>query len=265
VVEIICDSIVARAARGDNFGVALIPEGLVEFVPEIKALIAELNDAMAGSGAPAESLPTEARMEWLSSRLSRESFAALSSMPREIAEEFLADRDPHGNVQVSNIRTEKLLIGMIRRRLHDLRERGLYAGRFAAQSHFFGYEGRCAFPTNFDADYCYALGYSAFLLAACGLSGYLASVRRLIAPAHEWQAGGIPLTGMMNMEQRHGERKPVIRKALVELDGRPFREFASMRDEWALETRYVVPGGIQYYGPPELCDEVPVTLRLERG
>jgi len=274
VVGEICGSIAARAERGENFGVVLIPEGLVEFIPEIKKLIAELNDAVAGVGAAgvgaaggggdAEGLSSLAeRLEWLRPRLSAEAFATLGSMPAEIAREFLADRDPHGNVQVSKIQTEKLLIGMAEERLRAMKEKGAYKGKFAAQAHFFGYEGRCAFPSNFDADYCYALGYAAFALIAAGLTGYLSSARGLTAPAAEWIAGGVPLTMMMNLERRHGARKPVIRKALVELDGAPFRALCASRGEWAVETRYLVPGSIQYYGPPELCDEPTATLKME--
>ncbi|MCL2558510.1 MAG: diphosphate--fructose-6-phosphate 1-phosphotransferase [Treponema sp.] len=260
----IVDSIVKRAVKGDDFGVVLIPEGLVEFVPEIKRLIAELNDAVSGDAAD-EGLSLEARLEGLSSRVSAESMRALRAMPADIAGEFLADRDPHGNVQVSKIQTEKLLVGMVEARLRELKKQGAYKGKFTPQTHFFGYEGRCAFPSNFDADYCYALGFGAFALVAAGLTGYISCARNLTAPAAEWEAGGAPLTMMMNIERRHGAQKPVIKKALVDLDGRPFRAFAALRDDLAVHSRYVFPGAIQYWGPPEVSDDVTATLRLERG
>ena len=266
VVDVICDSIVRRAEKGDNFGVVLIPEGLVEFIPEIKKLISELNDTIAGNEETVAQIATFAeQVKWFSTRLSAEAFATLNSMPADIAQEFLADRDPHGNVQVSKIQTEKLLIGMVEKKLGEMKKQGSYKGKFIPQAHFFGYEGRCAFPSNFDADYCYSLGYGAFVLIASGLTGYLSSVRNLTAPANEWTAGGVPLTMMMNLEQRHGAQKPVIKKALVELDGKPFGELASKRDTWAVETCYNVPGAIQYYGPKEVCDEPTITLKLERN
>jgi len=266
VVGVICDSITKRAENGENFGVVLIPEGLVEFIPEIKKLIRELNDAVAGNEETISQFASLAeQLNWLSMRISAEAFATLGSMPADIAGEFLADRDPHGNVQVSKIQTEKLLIGMVADRLRSLKKQGKYKGKFIPQAHFFGYEGRCAFPSNFDSDYCYSLGYGAFALIASGLTGYLSSVRNLTAPAGEWLAGGVPLTMMMNLEQRHGAQKPVIKKALVELDGAPFRKLVEARDVWAAKTCYSVPGAIQYYGPPELCDEPTLTLKLERG
>jgi pyrophosphate--fructose-6-phosphate 1-phosphotransferase len=187
----------------------------------------------------------------------------MQSLPPEIAQQFLMDRDPHGNVQVSRIETEKLLVGMVEKRLADMKAKNLYNGKFSALTHFFGYEGRCAFPTNFDADYCYSLGFSAFILIASGLTGYLSSVRNLIAPADQWIAGGIPLTMMMDLEHRHGTQKPVIKKALVELDGKPFKKFAAIRDHWAEKTSFLFPGAIQYYGPPEVCDQPSMTLKLE--
>ncbi|MCL2599801.1 MAG: diphosphate--fructose-6-phosphate 1-phosphotransferase [Treponema sp.] len=266
VVDLICDSIVKRAANDENFGVVLIPEGLVEFIPEIKKLISELNDAVAGNEETISKFVTLAeQLDWFSGRISPAAFATINSMPAEIAGEFLADRDPHGNVQVSKIQTEKLIIGMVDEKLRMLKKQGSYKGKFIPQAHFFGYEGRCAFPSNFDADYCYSLGYGAFVLIACGLTGYLSSVRNLTAPAGQWIAGGVPLTMMMNLERRHGAQKPVIKKALVELDGKPFKELGSMRDTWAVETCYCVPGAIQYYGPAEVCDEPTITLKLERN
>jgi pyrophosphate--fructose-6-phosphate 1-phosphotransferase len=266
VVEQICASIVKRAENGDNFGVVLIPEGLVEFIPEMKKLIGELNDIMAskaGDSGKIKSFIDE--MYWLSRELPEDSYRFLQSLPPEFSRELLMDRDPHGNVQVSRIETEKLLIGMVEKRLAKLKEEGVYKGKFNALGHFFGYEGRCAFPSNFDADYCYSLGFSAFVLIASGLTGYLSSVKNLTAPAEEWVAGGVPLTMMMNMEQRHGSKKPVIKKALVELEGRPFKTFDAVRDTWAVKTSYLFPGAIQYYGPPEICDEPTRTLRLEHS
>ena len=265
ITDDICKVIAKRAENKENFGVVLIPEGLVEFIPEMKALIAELNDTMAGHQEEFNGLVNfAARKDWLKSHLTSASYETFASLPEAIAAQFLADRDPHGNVQVSRIETEKLLASMVEERLAVMKKEGSYKGTFSSYTHFFGYEGRCAFPSNFDADYCYALGYTAFLLIASGVTGYLSSVRNLTAPAAQWTAGGIPLTMMMNMEQRHGSKKPVIRKALVELDGKPFLEFAAHRDEWAVNTSYLFPGAIQYYGPSEVCDLTTKTIRLER-
>ncbi|MDR1400462.1 MAG: diphosphate--fructose-6-phosphate 1-phosphotransferase [Treponema sp.] len=266
VVDQVCDSIVKRAAQGENFGVVLVPEGLIEFIPEIKTLIAELNDVMAkGTVEFAQFHSFDERRAWLEQTLKADTLATFNSLPREIAAQLLMDRDPHGNVQVSLIATEHLLSTMAGHRLAELKKVGVYKGKFTVQRHFFGYEGRCAFPSNFDADYCYALGTSAFVLIAAGLTGYLASVRNLTSPASEWIAGGIPLTMMMNMEQRHGSKKPVIKKALVELDGAPFKAFAAARDTWAVKSSFLFPGAIQYYGPSEVCDQPTMTLKLERG
>ncbi|MDR2109874.1 MAG: diphosphate--fructose-6-phosphate 1-phosphotransferase [Spirochaetaceae bacterium] len=264
VVDQICASIIKRAENKENFGVALIPEGVVEFIPEMKKLIEELNDIMAdeaGEFSARSSLIDQ--LSWLRSRLSLPSLELIQSLPPDIARELLMDRDPHGNVQVSRIETERLLIGMVEKKLAALKKTGSYTGKFSALGHFFGYEGRCAFPSNFDADYCYSLGFGAFVLIASGLTGYLSSVRNLTAPADRWIAGGVPLTMMMNMEQRHGAKKPVIRKALVELDGAPFKTFAAARDLWAEKTCFLFPGALQYYGPPEVCDQPTKTLKLE--
>ncbi|MDR1252634.1 MAG: diphosphate--fructose-6-phosphate 1-phosphotransferase [Treponema sp.] len=264
VVDQICASIVRRAEDGNNFGIVLIPEGLVEFIPEMKKLIGELNDAIAnGAGEFAEISSFIDQMYWFSRHISEGSHTVLQILPPDIAREFLMDRDPHGNVQVSRIETEKLLAGMVEKKLRTLKEEKIYKGKFNALTHFFGYEGRCAFPSNFDTDYCYSLGYSAFVLIASGLTGYLSSVRNLSAPANEWTAGGVPLTMMMNLEQRHGSKKPVIKKALVELEGGPFKAFDADRDTWAVKTSFLFPGAIQYFGPPEVCDEPPKTLKLE--
>jgi pyrophosphate--fructose-6-phosphate 1-phosphotransferase len=266
VIDQICGSIVRRAENGDNFGMVLIPEGLVEFIPEMKKLIGELNDAIAKRESEfAEISSFIDQMYWFSRHISEDSYQILQALPPDIAREFLMDRDPHGNVQVSRIETEKLLVGMVEKKLHALKEEKIYRGKFSALTHFFGYEGRCAFPSNFDADYCYSLGYSAFVLIASGFTGYLSSVRNLTAPANEWIAGGVPLTMMMNLEQRHGSQKPVIKKALVELDGGPFKAFDAARDTWAVKTSFLFPGAIQYFGPPEVSDEPTKTLRLERA
>ena len=266
IVEEICSSVVKRAANKDNFGVVLIPEGIIEFVPEIKNLIKELNDLIADHGDEITGIARFSdQVTWLDSHLTPESAALFKSLPPEIARQFLDDRDPHGNVQVSRIETEKLFIGMAEKRLTELKSLGSYNGKWSPLAHFFGYEGRCAFPSNFDADYCYSLGFTAFLLIASGLTSYISSVRNLTAPADKWIPGGIPLTMMMNMERRHGSSKPVIKKALVELEGKPFKAFAAKRDVWAVETRYLFPGAIQYYGPPELCDLPTKTLMLEHG
>ncbi|MDR0313478.1 MAG: diphosphate--fructose-6-phosphate 1-phosphotransferase [Treponema sp.] len=264
IVENICGSIMKRAENKENFGVILIPEGLVEFIPEIKKLIEEINDVLGTSGDDYAQLSSfTEQMSWLHWKLTPEAYATLQTLPHEFASELLMDRDPHGNVQVSRIETEKLLIGMTEKRLAKLKNEGIYKGKFSALGHFFGYEGRCAFPTNFDTDYCYSLGYSAFLLIASGLTGYLSSVKNLVAPASEWIAGGVPLTMMMNMEQRHGAKKPVIKKALVDLEGAPFKALDSMRDTWAVKTCFHFPGSIQYFGPPEVCDQPTKTLKLE--
>jgi len=265
LVDVICESIVRRSENGDNFGIVLIPEGLVEFIPEIKVLIADLNEAIAGGEKEFSGITSFIdQLYWLSRRIPEPSYRVLGSLHPEIAAQFLMDRDPHGNVQVSRIDTEKLLIGMVEKKLKSLKAENAYRGKFSALAHFFGYEGRCAFPSNFDADYCYSLGYSAFVLIASGLTGYISSVRNLTAPASEWTAGGVPLTMMMNIERRHGSQKPVIKKALVDLKGKPFLEYKSKRDSWAVNTSYRVPGSIQYFGPSEVCDNPPLTLILER-
>ncbi len=266
ITDYIADIIARRAANGENFGLVLIPEGLVEFVPEMKVLISELNDLMALKADEFNKLSGfEAQAAWLDKNLSRASATAFATLPADIAKQFLMDRDPHGNVQVSRIETEKLLISLVEAKLAAMKKAGTYKGKFSAYNHFFGYEGRCAFPSNFDADYCYALGFTAFILIASGLTGYLSSVRNLTAPAKDWVAGGVPLTMMMNMEQRHGSKKPVIRKALVELEGKPFKAFVKGRDEWSVKTSYLFPGAIQYFGPDEVCNQTTATLLLERG
>ena len=264
LVEGICDSIRKRAENKENFGVILIPEGLIEFIPEMKQIIKELNDVMSINGNEFSKISSFAdQLSWLEKELSAGSYRLLQSLPREIALQFLMDRDPHGNVQVSRIDTEKLLMGMVENRLAEMKKDGIYKGKFSPLAHFFGYEGRCAFPSNFDADYCYSLGYSAFALIALDLTGYISSIRNLSEGAGKWIAGGVPLTMMMNLEQRHGSKKPVIKKALVELKGKPFKTFEEQRDKWAVKTMYHYPGAIQYYGPPEVCDQPPETLKLE--
>ena len=254
-----------RAAEGNNFGTVLIPEGLIEFIPAMKRLIAELNDFLARNKAEFKMIKKSVRHSYLISKLSKENAALYASLPEGVARQLALERDPHGNVQVSLIETEKLLAEMVDNRLSEWKEEGRYRGKFATQMHFFGYEGRCAAPSNYDADYCYSLGYAASCLIRAGKTGYMASVRNTTAPAEEWTAGGIPITMMMNMEQRDGVMKPVIRKALVQLDGAPFRAYAAMRDEWAMTTDYVYPGPIQYFGPSEVCDAPTKTLQLEQG
>lgn len=263
ITDDIANVIVKRSENDENFGIVLIPEGLVEFIPEMKALIAELNDKMSLKTDEFNALNDfSAKKAWLKNNLTAEAFTAFDSLPDAIAEQFLADRDPHGNVQVSRIDTEKLLALAVEQKLSDMKAKGTYKGSFSSYCHFFGYEGRCAFPSNFDADYCYALGYNAFVLIANGLNGYISSVRNLINPASDRIAGGIPLTMMMNMEQRHGHKKPVIKKALVEQTGKAFTEFASKRADWATKTSFLFPGAIQYYGPVEVCDAPTKTLEL---
>ena len=264
VVTYIAQAVANRAANGNNFGTVLIPEGLIEFIPAMKKLIAELNDLLAANSEFAM-IKKSAQREWVISKLSEENAAIYASLPEGVARQLTLDRDPHGNVQVSLIDTEKLLSDMVAVKLAQWKEEGKFVGKFAAQHHFFGYEGRCAAPSNYDADYCYALGYTASMLIANGKTGYMSSVRNTTAPAAEWIAGGVPITMMMNMERRHGEMKPVIQKALVKLDGAPFKAFAAKRDEWALETAYVYPGPIQYFGPTEVCDQPTKTLSLEQA
>ena len=265
IVDQLTDIVVKRAEKGMNFGVALIPEGLVEFIPEIKVLIAELNDLLAANAAAVESMDKAAKVAFAAGKLSAASAQVFKSLPVGIQTQLCNDRDPHGNVQVSLIETEKMLAEMVGTKLKALKAAGTYKGKFATQTHFFGYEGRCAAPSNFDADYCYSLGYNAAALIGAGRTGYMSSVRNTIKPADEWIAGGIPITMMLNMERRHGADKPVIRKALVELDGAPFAAFAANRDQWAIETSFVYPGPIQYFGPSSVCDLVTKTLTLEKG
>ena len=266
IADQVASSVVARAANGDNFGVVIIPEGLIEFVPEVKKLIGELNDLMAKKEKEFGALSAwEDKYAFMKENLCAESFSVFSILPLDIEKQLLMDRDPHGNVQVSRIETEKLIISLVDAKLRKMKAEGGYSGKFNALNHFFGYEGRCAFPSNFDADYCYSLGYNAFMLVSYGYTGYLSTITNLSRPAAEWKAGGIPITKMMNMEQRHGEKKPVIRKALVELDGAPFRYFAERRNRWAVETCYTFPGAIQYYGPASVCDITTRTLALEQA
>lgn len=265
IIDYISDIVVRRSNAGKNFGIAVIPEGLIEFVPELKSMIANLNDIMPSlekdsiysNGTDSE------KISIIENSLSSENSSVFKSLPALIKSQLLMDRDPHGNVQVSKIETEKLLISMVEEKLAKLKKEGKYSGKFSTQSHFFGYEGRCAFPSNFDADYCYSLGFNAFALINFGLTGYLSSVRNLTETANDWIAGGVPLTMMMNMERRHGEMKPVIKKALVELDGPVFKKLESNREDWAMNDRYLFPGAIQYFGPSSVCDITTVTLQLE--
>jgi len=267
VADQIADSVAKRAAKGWNFGVAIIPEGIVEFVPEFSVLIAEINELLAGSKADAfNALPTWSdKYAFIEKGLTKESMAVFAILPENIQQQLFLERDPHGNVQVSLIESEKLFSALVKDNLAARKAAGTYNGKFSAQHHFFGYEGRCAFPSNFDADYCYSLGYNAFMLIQYGYTGYLSKVSNLQDPAEEWVAGGMPITKMMNIERRHGADKPVIRKALVELDGKPFQYFAANRDEWAVQTAYTYPGAIQYYGPSEVCDLTTRTLALEKA
>ncbi len=264
VVENISEAVAYRAAQGNNFGVVLIPEGLIEFIPAIGRLIQELNDLLAAHGTDYKDLDKEAQRKYILAHLSKENAATFETLPEGVARQLSLDRDPHGNVQVSLIETEKLLSEMVAAKLEQWAKEGKFKGNFSAQHHFFGYEGRCAAPSNFDADYCYALGTSAAQLVANGKTGYMAIVKNTTAKTDEWRAGGVPITMMMNMERRNGEMKPVIRKALVELDGKPFKSFAAKRDGWAKNTEYIYPGPIQYWGPTEVCDQPTKTLILEQ-
>ena len=263
IVTYIANVVAARAQDGNNFGTVIIPEGVIEFIPAIKKLIAQLNDVLALPEA--KTISRDEQVDFAKSHLTPENLAVFNSLPVGVARQLALDRDPHGNVQVSLIETEKLLSEMVGKKLEQMKKEGKYVGKFGAQHHFFGYEGRCAAPSNFDADYCYALGTSAAQLIANGKTGYMAIVKNTTAPADQWIAGGVPITMMMNMEKRAGEMKPVIRKALVELDGAPFKAFAKERDRWARETAYVYPGPIQYWGPTEVCDQPTKTLALEQA
>ncbi len=263
IVDQLCETIAYRAAQGNNFGVVLIPEGLIEFIPSIGNLIEELNDLLATHGNDYKDLDPAEQRKYILAHLSEDNKQTFATLPSNVARQLSLDRDPHGNVQVSLIETERLLSDMCEARLAEWKATGKYNGKFSALHHFFGYEGRCAAPSNFDADYCYALGTSAAQLIANGKTGYMAIVQNTTAPTSEWKAGGVPITMMMNMERRNGVMKPVIRKALVELNGKPFKTLEQNREQWAKETCYVYPGPIQYWGPTEVCDRTTVTLALE--
>lgn len=265
IVTDIANVVAKRAENGNNFGTVLIPEGLIEFIPAMKGLISELNDFLAHHQREFNAVPKDDQLAYIQKNLSAENAKIFASLPSGVARQLTLDRDPHGNVQVSLIETEKLLAEMVGNKLAEMKAAGKYKGKFAAQEHFFGYEGRCATPSNYDSDYCYSLGYTAAALIAAGKTGYMSSVRNTTAPASEWVAGGVPVTMMMNLERRHGEMKPVIQKALVKLDGAPFQYFAAHREEWAVGTEFVYPGPIQFFGPSEVCDQPTVTLRLEQG
>src|SRR5574344_2483469 len=264
IVDDLCQIIAKRAEDGNNFGTVIVPEGLIEFIPAIGRLIQELNDLLAAHGADYKELDKEAQRKYIIEHLSKENAATFETLPADVARQLSLDRDPHGNVQVSLIETEKLLSAMCEARLAEMKKEGKYVGKFAAQHHFFGYEGRCAAPSNFDADYCYALGTSAAQLIANDKTGYMAIVKNTTHDTNSWKAGGVPITMMMNMEKRNGEMKPVIRKALVELEGKPFSTFAKNRKDWAENTRFIYPGPIQYWGPAEVCDQPTKTLKLEQ-
>ena len=267
IADYIADSVAARAEKGMNFGVAIIPEGIVEFVPEFSVLIAEINELLAGEKtAQFNALPTwKDKYAFIENGLTKESMAVFAILPESIQQQLFLERDPHGNVQVSLIESEKLFSALVAENLKARKAAGTYNGKFGTQHHFLGYEGRCAFPSNFDADYCYSLGYNAAMLIQYGVTGYLSKVSNLSKPAEEWVAGGMPITKMMNMERRNGQDKPVIRKALVDLEGAPFRYFAEHREAWAVETSFVYPGAIQYFGPSEVCDLTTRTLALEKA
>ena len=266
IADYVAKSVADRAENGMNFGVVLIPEGLVEFVPEVKKLISEINDTLAAKAEEFEkAVSPKDKVAFMHKYLTAESDAVFSILPESIQAQMMADRDPHGNVQVSRIESEKLVSSLVEAKLAEMKKEGKYNGKFNPLHHFFGYEGRCAFPSNFDSDYCYSLGYNAFMLIQSGCTGYLSSIRNLSAPASKWKAGGMPITKMMNIERRHGEDKPVIKKALVELDGKPFKYFEERRDKWAKETCFTYPGAIQYYGPESVCDITTVTLKLEQS
>ena len=263
VVTYIADAVADRATRGMNYGVVLVPEGLIEFIPAIKKLIAELNDMLAANQADFDFVADDKKIDYVLKHLSDENAAIFKSLPIAVSRQLALERDPHGNVQVSLIETEQLLAEMVGKKLAQWKKDGLFSGKFSTQHHFFGYEGRCAAPSNFDADYCYSLGFNASMLIAAGKTGYMSSIKNTSKPVDQWVAGGIPITMMMNMEKRNGEMKPVIRKALVELDGKPYKYFVAHRTRWARETEFVYPGPIQYFGPAEVCDQPTKTLQLE--
>lgn len=264
IVNSIVNTVVKRSELGNNYGIVLVPEGLIEFIPEMKLLIEEINTLLAEHEEHFKTLNTfEEQARWINKNLSRDSSYVFSSLPDNIQRQLLMDRDPHGNVQVSRIETEKLLIEMVDSRISEFKNEGKFNGKFSPQHHFFGYEGRCAFPSNFDADYCYSLGYNAYVLIAAGLTGYISTIRNTAKSADQWTAGGTPVTMMMNLEKRHGKMKPVIKKALVDLGGKPFKTFKENRDKWALKSDYTYPGAIQYYGPEEVCDRPTITVQLE--
>ena len=266
LVSEIAEVVVRRAEKGLNYGTVLIPEGVVEFIPEMKILISELNDILAKHEAEVAVLESNKdKRDFVASKLSKASTEVFNSLPNNISNQLMLDRDPHGNVQVSAIETEKLLMDMTKAKLKQLKKDGKYTGKFGALGHFFGYEGRCAIPSNFDADYCYTLGYTASLLISEGKTGYMASVKNLTKPADQWIPGGAPITMMMNMEKRHGELKPVIQKALVELDGAPFKKLVENRESWAMNSHYLYPGPIQYFGPASVSDVTTQTLLLEQS
>jgi pyrophosphate--fructose-6-phosphate 1-phosphotransferase len=265
IVTYIAQAVANRAAKGLNFGIVLVPEGLIEFIPAIKKLISELNDMLAANQAEFDKVADDQKIDYVVKHLSKENAAIFESLPVAVSRQLALERDPHGNVQVSLIETEQLLAEMVGKKLAEWKKSGKFVGKFATQHHFFGYEGRCAAPSNFDADYCYSLGYTASMLIGAGKTGYMSSVRNTTEPADKWISGGIPITAMMNMEKRNGKMKPVIQKALVKLDGGPFKYFASKRDEWAINTDFVYPGPIQYFGPSEVCDQPTHTLLLEHG
>ena len=265
VVTCIADAVADRATRGMNYGVVLVPEGLIEFIPAIKKLISELNDMLAANQADFDMVADDKKIDYVLKHLSDENAAIFKSLPLSVSRQLALERDPHGNVQVSLIETEQLLAEMVGKKLSQWKKDGLFSGKFSTQHHFFGYEGRCAAPSNFDADYCYSLGFNASMLIAAGKTGYMSSVKNTSKPVDEWIAGGIPITMMMNMEKRNGQMKPVIRKALVELDGKPYKYFVAHRTKWARETEFVYPGPIQYFGPTEVCDQPTKTLILEQS
>ena len=265
VVTYIADAVADRATRGMNYGVVLVPEGLIEFIPAIKKLISELNDMLAANQADFDMVADDKKIDYVLKHLSDENAAIFKSLPLSVSRQLALERDPHGNVQVSLIETEQLLAEMVGKKLSQWKKDGLFSGKFSTQHHFFGYEGRCAAPSNFDADYCYSLGFNASMLIAAGKTGYMSSVKNTSKPVDEWIAGGIPITMMMNMEERNGQMKPVIRKALVELDGKPYKYFVAHRTKWARETEFVYPGPIQYFGPTEVCDQPTKTLILEQS
>lgn len=267
IVNALADVISQRSEQKKDYGIVLIPEGLIEFIPEIKTLLKELNGLLAEGSEPAKKMSALSgnaeKVAHAEKLLTKESHSCFKVFPEKIQQQLLLDRDPHGNVHVSGIETEKLLSELVAKELKKRKQDCSYKGKFSAVEHFFGYEGRAGLPSNFDATYCYALGHVAAILVNEKCSGYIAAISNLTMPAEKWQAKGIPLAGMLHIETRQGKDKPVIKKALVDLKGKPFLYFQKMRSTWQSEDRYRYPGPMQFFGDRELTDLPPLSMLFE--